>query len=158
MARSLLFQLAPLSLNFLSGLRQEHHAGTRDIDTRSLLDAIRKVVSANPNRDVFLIIDALDECPQDKYDERQHLLEFLEALRGWTLTNVHVLVTSREYGDIEMVLKMIAQNVPMAEINVNEDILRYISARLCSDSKLSTLPDTLKQVIKRNLMENAQGM
>lgn len=50
--------------------------------------------------DVFLVIDALDECPRSGF-RRQELLDCLRDVRCFEESSLHILATSRKEADIE---------------------------------------------------------
>ena len=65
-----------------------------------LLEALHSVI-LNLNKDAFLVLDALDEFPEDsRHGERFTLLNVIESLVERGHSNLHLLVTSRRENDI----------------------------------------------------------
>ena len=105
-------------------------------------------------REVFVIIDALDEC-----EDRGGLLGLLEEMFDWKLKNLHVLVTSRKEREIEDSFEAMAiEQVPIQSENVNPDIRIYISEEVQKDPKLKKWPANVKKEIEDSLMARADGM
>lgn len=107
---------------------------------------------------VFIVIDALDECPKD--GERDLLLNILSNLKSRTLDNLHVLVTSRREPDIEecIVPLLTAQPISLQGSEVDWDIQSHISSVLATDPKLKKWSDEIKQEIETALTQGANGM
>jgi hypothetical protein len=100
--------------------------------------------------DIFLIIDALDECPN--YDnERQELCTLLTEFSTWGLSNLHVLVTSRKERDIEEAL---AEIPTIVAIPIQNDLVDT-DVRLHELRKWS---QNLKEEIETVLVTGANGM
>ena len=59
-----------------------------------LMKTLRELVQSFG--DVFIILDALDECK-----ERNNLMANVEDMAGWKLASLHMLVTSRKEKEIE---------------------------------------------------------
>lgn len=155
--RSLLFKLAPLSPRFLHDLYQQHHSGKREIEQNTLLQAVHRII-AQVNHHIFIIIDALDECPVLS-GERKKVLQFLQQVKEWRHANLHVLITSRDEHDISYNLRNMGfQEVAMEESDVNCDIFKYISGQLQSDRNFSQWPTSVHNKICSSLMTSANGM
>jgi hypothetical protein len=96
---------------------------------------------------VFIVVDALDECPDD--GTRAHLLEELQSLSGI----VNLLVTSRE-------LSSIAQHFEGTNrLNIratDQDVRKYIEARIASVPRRHL--KALREEIVAQVVEKAQGM
>ena len=89
---------------------------------------------------VFLVIDALDECPIGD-ESRAKVLALLTELSGWSLSNLHVLVTSRKEPDIEKALAPLANLVNFSSVSiqtnqVQADIHEYIKSQRAYDPEL----------------------
>jgi hypothetical protein len=119
--------------------------------------------SAQDFKSVYLVVDALDECPLAN-DERGRLLKLLGYIHEWTLTNLHVLYTSRPEPDIEAELAPLFSGPTTSIIDlqkrrkeVNRDIGTYIDQKIASSNFRSWPPKT-KEDVKAALTGKADGM
>jgi hypothetical protein len=124
---------------------------------------------------VYLIIDALDECPvmaQEVLDdgekrevrERDKLLACLQQMYGWGEANLHLLLTSRKENDIDSKLRPLFNLESAAEINlevhkdsVNHDIGTFIDGKLAT-SKMKNWPKDIRKLIRSTLIAKADAM
>lgn len=128
----------------LSGLKQP--------STRALVDTLHGILQ--DFTEVFVIIDALDEC-----DNRADLLEHLEYVFNWQLDQLHILATSRRERDIEDSFEPLSiTQLPIRTDNVNPDIRTYIRERVKKDARLKRWPALVKVEIEDTLMAKADGM
>ncbi|KAF7504496.1 hypothetical protein GJ744_002176 [Endocarpon pusillum] len=111
--------------------------------------------------EVFIIIDALDECPQDN---RPKILKFLRDVTS-RIPRMKVFVTSRREIDIEEAFQEIDTPRIMIEARtVEEDITRYVRdevrrLRAGQDGqKLHLRSDELESKIVTTLTRKADGM
>jgi Cdc6-like AAA superfamily ATPase len=118
----------------------------------------------NHVEEVYLVLDALDECRTRKGSPSEGLLAWILSLRGLEQRNVHLLVTSRPEHDIELVLRKLAQSdediVQIQSDLIKADIRSYVQARVRTGDGLvrwRSHPDVLDE-IERVLMEKAEGM
>jgi hypothetical protein len=106
---------------------------------------------------VYIVLDALDECAQ-----RAELMEMLETMAGWKLSNLHLLVTSRRERDIESTLEEFVDDqsrIGLQSALVDKDIQRYIRQRLATDKTLQKWrKDDVRQEIESVLRDGANGM
>jgi hypothetical protein len=114
MLRSVLRQLvcSPLP-DKVQKLWDDHHRGHTEPPSSELLDATEDIVVAHEN--VFLVLDALDEYPEDASPGRSTLLDTLKKLLTISQERLHLVVTSRREPDIRKVLQ------PMARFSINVD-------------------------------------
>jgi hypothetical protein len=73
---------------------------------------------------VFILIEALDECRQS-----QELKDVLETIAGWYLDNVYLLVTSRKEQNISSAIEGYIKEentICLQEKLSNDDIQRYV--------------------------------
>lgn len=113
---------------------------------------------------VYLVIDALDECPNIGAESERHgLLELIKHIHNWAAGNLHVLLTSRKEKDIEdsfkTFLKKPENTILDLEIHrrqVNKDIGTFIDQRI----KFGAFPKwtfETKAKVKTTLIGKAQG-
>ena len=108
---------------------------------------------------VFLVIDALDECAQ-----RFFLLEGItEMHEGWEHEMLHLLVTSRYEHDISSEFDSLIEANEEVHIHksfIEADIRAYVYSRLQSDRRLKRWQKDkqVQKVIATTLTEKADGM
>jgi hypothetical protein len=104
--------------------------------------------------DVFVILDALDECA-----ERKELLEWIKEMTSWRKGKLHMLATSRSVEDIAKYLRILDPGrVCMMEDLITDDIGKYIDSTLHRDDAFEDWDDEVKATIKSKLLEIAGGM
>ena len=109
----------------------------------------------------YILIDALDESPQDiQNSERSNTLTWLEDLSHKSMSNVHVLCTSRRSPDIEEVMRIEhrAIEISIEEAQTSVDIERYVTAEIERDRNLRRLTTSLQKKITDVISQKAHGM
>ena len=123
--------------------------------TRPTINELSGLLQSEINRflRVFVVIDALDECPQGK-DARDIFLSEVQKLQP----GIHLLVTSRHDTQIEREFG----NAARLEIRANDsDVRKYLKGRIASMSQLVRhvkKDPTLQDIIINTLAEKAEGM
>jgi hypothetical protein len=107
MLRSILRQLV------CSPLPDRVHRGHTEPSNGELLDATEDIVITYER--VFLVLDALDEYPEEKSPGRSTLLDTIRKLLTIFQERLHLIVTSRREPDIRKTLR------PMARFSINVD-------------------------------------
>ena len=98
---SILSQLAAQSTSsycdILFHLYSTHDHGRRKPSDGALTQCLKKMLSLPSQGPVYLIIDALDECPNHTGmpTSREEVLDLIQELIDLHLPNVHICVTSR---------------------------------------------------------------
>jgi hypothetical protein len=130
--------------------------------SESLCEVFLQMISQA--QEIYIVLDALDECRTRKGPLSEGLLTWIESLQDLKQRNVHLLVTSRPEHDIESVLRKLAQSdediVPIQSDLIEDDIRSYVHTRVRTGDRLKrwrSRPDVLDE-IQRVLMEKAQGM
>ena len=124
-------------------------------DTRPLVPDISKLLRSELKRfsKVYIIIDALDECPE--IDSTRDT--FLTELLGLP-SNAYLLVTSRPNNFIESILT----EAKCLEISAHEDdVRRHVAARIANERLLKkhiAAEPSLYDKIMSNITKRAQGM
>lgn len=111
--------------------------------------------------DVFIVVDALDECLRNgKREFRAELLDLIREIKAWSPSNIHFLVTSRPEQDIKETLAPLLTNwvVSVQGPQVESDIKLHISSQLSTDLKLQKWPSEEKAEIEKTLAAGANGM
>jgi hypothetical protein len=111
---------------------------------------------------VYLIVDALDECPNTSSmpAPREKVLEFVEELIDARLPDLHICVTSRPETDIKTVLEPLSfRSVSLHdESGQMEDIEKYIKSFVTKDPRNRRWTAEDKQMVISVLSEKADGM
>ncbi|TVY80393.1 hypothetical protein LSUE1_G004399 [Lachnellula suecica] len=148
----------PSSVQSLQKLRS---MGQRP-DRKTLEDAL--VATVHGFDDVYVVLDALDECPS-RSDEREKLLESIGRIHDLDAQNLHFLCTSRREADIERVFRSVVGPDSEFDIDlsfrqnaINRDIGFHIDRTLQTDKAFSTWDDDWGNEVRTTLVEKADGM
>ena len=114
----------------LSNFYSEHDKGSRHPSDNALIGCLKRIIKHPGQAPVYIIIDALDECPNTfgMPSPRGEVLEFVEELVDLHLANLHICITSRPEADIKDCL----DPLPFNQISLHtesgqvEDIVNYI--------------------------------
>lgn len=162
MYRSLIRQLlCKLDMPEIVGRLQQYRKSNQDPDTSLLEDTLAACVQRFSN--VYIIIDALDECPHGK-NERENLLRSLSSFLERSLPSLHMLWTSRSEPDIEATFRglthppqRLAFNLVVRKDDVEKGIAIHINNTLSTGS-CREWPEDLKGLVRRALISKADGM
>ena len=162
---SLLVQFAARSVsccNIISRLYSENEDGMVQPSDEDLKNCLIDMLSVSPEHPMYIIMDALDECPNSSgvRSPRGHVLRFVQELVELRLRNLHICVTSRPEIDIYSRLG------PLTSLRISlhdqtghkEDIAKFIRSEvnvIASDKRWRD--DDMKLVIE-TLSEKADGM
>jgi hypothetical protein len=132
---SFLVQLCPESdsyFDILSEFYTEHEKGLRPPSDHALAGCLMDLLKLSGLAPVYLIVDALDECPNPSVvrSPRAKVLSFIEELVTTKIRNLRVCVTSRPELDIKDVLDpLIFRSVSLHdESGQKRDIEDYIKS------------------------------
>jgi len=114
-------------------------------------------------KEVWIILDALDECRTRKGPPAEGLLSWIKDLLGSEQRNVHLLMTSRPEQDIKSGLSEFVYDdntVPIQSDLITNDIRAYVRKRVREDEGFKRWQGRLdvQDEIKTRLMEKADGM
>ena len=111
---------------------------------------------------IYLVMDALDECPNDSGipSSREKVLKLVKELVGLHHPNLRLCVTSRPEFDIRTTLApLVTQQVSLHdEIGQKQDIIDYIVSIVSSDERMKRWRDDDKTVVIETLTEKVDGM
>ena len=162
---SLLFQLSAESdscCEVLSQLFVENASGARKPTRSALSKCLKDMLSLRGQGDIFIIVDALDECPNlsGTPSALEEILDLIEELVDLELPNVHLCVTSRPEIDIRTVLDPLTSlKISLHdEIGQKEDILEYIKSAVRSDRRMRRWTEEDKELVVDTLSVKADGM
>lgn len=122
---------------------------------RFLWNVLDTLLARQEYAEIFILIDALDECDQAE--------EFTRALHhsalSWTQkgTKVKFLITYRPAECLNKLLNDVGLNLRI-EDNISADLNRYIDTSVGTLSRQKKLPLNLVEDLSRALQQNANGM
>jgi hypothetical protein len=107
---SLLSQLSVESDSYyevLSQLYSDHTSGASNPNNTTLIECIKNMLGLPQQGPVYIIIDALDECPDTSGTPsvREQVLDLIYELVNQSFTNLRLCVTSRPEIDIQKALE-----------------------------------------------------
>ena len=162
---SLVAQLSAKSdacYGILSSLYSEYDAGSRRPDDHTLMDCLVKMLKVEGQPTIYIIIDALDECPNDSgvVPPRERVLELVEKLVDSNFRDVRICVTSRPEADIQAALASLA---PLTisihdEDGQKKDIADYVRFIIHSDRNMRRWRTEDKEMVIHTLSRKADGM
>jgi len=139
---SVLFQLSNQSDSYhsiLSDFYSTHLYGAQSPGDDELVHCFIDMLRHPGSQPVYLIVDALDECPgtSSSSSPREKLLSLLEGLVGAQLPNLRMCVTSRTEVDIKAILGPLAlRSISLQnESGQKEDIKNYIESFVNANKK-----------------------
>ena len=162
---SLVAQLSAKSdpcCKILSALYSEYDGGSGRPDDDVLLGCLENMLRTEGQPTVYVIIDGLDECPNDSgvTSPRERVLELVTKLVELHLPNIRICATSRPEADIRAVLSSLTSHTISLhdEEGQKKDIANYIRSIVYSDRKMRRWRDEDKEMVISTLSEKADGM
>jgi hypothetical protein len=151
-----------LCCDILSRIYLAHDNGSQKPSDEALAKCLTEMVSLPVQGPIYLIVDALDECPNSSGlpTSREEVLDLVNNLVGLRLTNLHICVTSRPEIDIQTILE------PLTTLRVSlhnqtgqkEDIVNYVSSVVQSDKMMRRWREEDRNLVIETLSERADGM
>jgi hypothetical protein len=151
-----------LCCDTLSRVYLAHDKGAQKPSDETLAKCLAEMVSLPVQSPIYIIVDALDECPNNSGlpTPREEVLDLIDNLVGLRLPNLHVCVTSRPEIDIQSTLE------PLTTLRVSlhnqsgqkEDIVNYVSSVVHSDKKMRRWREEDRNLVIETLSERADGM
>ena len=163
---SLLIQLSVSSqpcCNIVYNLYLTHGRGMQQASNRVLIDRLKEMLSIVAQHPIFILMDALDECPDSGMPTlREAVLNLVKELVHLHLQvpNLRIGVTSRPEVDIQTMLKPLAVHA----ISLHDDhrqrlvISNFVRSVVSSDERMKQWRDEDKKLVARELSERADGM
>ena len=162
---SLLDQLSDQSDKFRDVLRKlhsEHRDGSKQPNDDALLRCLKGMLTIAGPVPVYLVLDALDECPNDSGlpTSREKVLELVKTVVDLAHTNVHLCITSRPEFDIRATLEPLATHTLSLhdESGQRQDIIDYVTSVVRSDKKMHRWRDDQKDLVIEKLTKKVDGM
>jgi hypothetical protein len=151
-----------LYCDILSKFYLEHDSGSQHPSDDALFRCLKELLKVPGQAPVYLIVDALDECPNTSalLSPRNKVLVLFEDLIDSQLPNLHICVTSRTETDIKVVLE------PLTFYSISlhdepgqiEDIENYIKTVVNTNRKMRRWKSEHKQLVIDFLTKRADGM
>jgi len=162
---SVLVQLCRQSNSYydiLSNFYVEHSSGTQQPSDDALLRCLKDLLELPRQAPIFLVFDALDECPNTSAlsSPRDKVLMLLEDLVDSQLMNLRICVTSRPEADIKPVLEPLTfRSISLHdEVGQKQDIENYIKSVVDTNRKMRRWKPDHKQLVIDVLTSRADGM
>jgi len=150
------------SYDVLSAFYSTHSNGTQSPSDDELTQCLMDLLKFPGPRPVYLVVDALDECPSTSSlsSPRERLLSFLEDLVEAQLPNLRICVTSRPEVDIKAILEPLAfRSISLHdESGQREDIMKYIESTVNTNKNMQKWNPEHKQLVIDVLTKKADGM
>ena len=161
---SFLYQLcgqSDLFFDILFSLYSAHKKAAETPTDRSLAECLKHMLTNTGRVPTYLIMDALDECPNDSGipSLRERVLELVQELVRLR-PNLRLCITSRPEFDIRATLDPLAtQQMSLHdESGQKQDIIDYVTSVLDSDKRMKKWRDVEKIMVVEKLSEKADGM
>jgi hypothetical protein len=162
---SLLLQLCHQSDSYCDKLTEfylEHGNGSQRPCDTALLRCLLDVLKVPGQAPVYVVLDALDECPNTSAmpSPRGNVLKLVAELVDSQLPNLRICVTSRPETDIKVLLEpLVLRSVSSHEERGQvEDIKAYIKSVVNKDPRNRKWKAEDKQLVTDVLTERANGM
>ncbi len=162
---SLLVQLCAKSdpcYKILARLYTTYDNGSRLPEDEALVQCLKDMLELPEQPPIYLIMDALDECPRtsEVVSPRDRVFDLIEDLVGLNLPNLRICVTSRPEADIHDVLQPLASHTVSLhdEDGQKEDINKYITSVVQSDRTMRRWNAQDKNLVIDTLTQKADGM
>ena len=162
---SLLTQLATwskLCSEIAFRLYSEHGNGARQATIDDMIKCLKKMLKAIAQQPVYIIIDALDECPNlhGMQTPRETVLRLVKDLIQMQIPSLHMCITSRLEIDIKDVLGPLAYNIVSLheESGQRKDIFNYMNSWVETNQKMRKWRDEEKELVVAELSNKADGM
>ena len=162
---SLLVQLSDRSekcCDILIGLHSAHQNGSHQPTDESLARCLKDMLTTMGQVPIYLIMDALDECPNDSGipSSREMVLKLVKELVELRHPNLRLCITSRPEFDIRTKLDPLAtQQLSLHdESGQKQDIIDYVISVVRSDERMKRWRDDDKNMVIEKLTEKVDGM
>ena len=163
---SLVSQLSTRSSPFCDILHlvyKTHEKGARQPSDETLRECLKDMLRLPGQGPIFIILDALDECPDSGIPSlRCEVLQLVKELVDLDIKELHICATSRPEVDIRAVLEPLAfRSISLHdESGQKTDIADYVRNAVNSSSSLAMRRwrDDDKNLVIETLTERADGM
>ena len=150
--------------DILSRLHSSHGNGAQYPNDDALKRCLIEMLTLRDHHPIYLIMDALDECPDDSGvpSSRNRILQLLKELVDLHLSSIRICVTSRPEFDIRDFLQpLTSRQVSLHDQSgQKQDIADYIRSVVYSDSEpyMRRWKKEDKELVIETLCTRADGM
>jgi len=165
---SIVIQLSNQSVSFCNILLEfysAHQRASQQPGDRELMQCLEKMFKVTKEEEsIYVIVDAVDECPDTSglQSLREEVLELIENLVGFHLSNLRLCVTCRPEIDIRNALEPLTSKTTRISLHDQDgqkkDIADYVRSVVYSDRKMMRWRDEDKMLVIKTLSERADGM
>ncbi|KAI0288059.1 ankyrin repeat-containing domain protein [Russula brevipes] len=163
---SLLFQLGDSSdrcWDALYELFKTCRDGSEQPSEVALADCLKSMLELPGQLPIFIIMDALDECPSTGLPSaREEVLDFVEDLVESNYSNLFICITSRPESDIQAVLDPLTSTSYRVSLHEEseqrEDINSYVESFVRKDRAMRKWREEDKILVISSLSERGGGM
>ena len=162
--RSLVSQLSTRSsdcCDILRSVYERHDKGARQPSDDTLKECLKQMLRLSEQRQIFIILDALNECSGFSY-HHSDVLQLVKDLVDLRLAGLYICVTSRPEVNIRAVLEPLAfHSVSLHdEIGQKVDIVEYVRSAvyLSPSMAMRSWSADDKNLVIETLTERADGM
>jgi hypothetical protein len=164
---SLIFQLSNQSDGFYDILLRfysAHYHGMQQPSIGALTQCLEDMLRGSEGLPTYLIIDALDECPNTTgiSSPRDQVLALVERLVELNLPNLRLCVTSRPESDIRTTLEPLTSTSNSISLHNQSgqkmDIVDFVRSVVYSDKKMRRWREEDKQLVIQTLSDKVNGM
>ena len=148
----------------LSPFYSVHGKGSQQPSIAALTKCLEDIVKASEDIHIYLVLDAVDECPNTKGipSSRRQVLDLVEELVKQSHPRLHLCITSRPEVDIRTSLEPLTSTSNRIclhdRIGQKKDIVEFVRGVVCSDENMRRWRDEDKQLVIKMLSERANGM
>jgi NACHT domain len=148
--------------SILSRLYSVHKVGSEQPSDEAIRQCLREMLATPRQGPIFIVIDALDECPQSAGtpSPRERVLELMKWLVNLQYSHLHICITSRPEANIQAALEKLASHTVSlhGESGQTEDINKYIEFFINSDPSTCKWRKQDQQLVITKLCQRAGGM
>ena len=150
--------------NILSNFYSVHEKGSQQPSIGALTRCLEEMIKASGDVPIYLILDAVDECPNTKGipSSRRQVLELVAKLVKHDPARLHLCITSRPEVDIRTFLEPLTSTSTCIclhdQIGQKNDIVEFVRGVVYSDENMQRWRDEDKQLVINTLSEGANGM
>jgi hypothetical protein len=146
----------------LSDFHVAHGRGSQYASDGELLECLRDLVKIPEQATVYIIVDALDECPKsnDLLSPRDKVLDLVEDLVQLGVPHLRICVTSRPEADIKAVLDPLSsRSISLhSESGQIRDIAKYIRCVIATHREFRRWKAVDKELVIEVITRKADGM
>jgi len=161
---SLLIQLCHQSHAFsqvLLSIYSAHNYGSQQPSIDVLLDCLKTILTIQGQGTIFIVLDALDECPNSfgLPTKREQVLKVVKELIDLNLPNLRLCVTSRPEIDIRRVFEPLNPYVVSLHDQEGQikDVAEYVKSVIHSDATMGNWPERVKESVINTIAKNVGG-